>query len=501
MSKPTILIVEDEVIVAADLENKLRRLGYAVVGAERSALTAVDTAKRERPDLVLMDIRLAGPMDGIDAAILMRRNLSVPVVFLTAHSDATTLERAGHAEAFGYILKPFHERELHTHIQMALYKHATEQRLREADRRKTEFIALLSHELRNPLAAIRNSANVLGSAPQDSERAKKSRAIIDRQVNQLVRLVDDLLDVTRITQNKLHLVRSRFDLVELVRKTLDDHRAFLDEHDVRLATSFAHRPVNISGDSARIAQVVDNLLHNAAKFTPSGGTVTVTVTVAVNRNSEQAEVRVHDTGMGIEPNLLEALFQPFVQADRTLAHGQGGLGLGLSVVHGIVTLHGGTVHAASAGSGKGAEFIITLPLDDGPLAEPLVSSPRQPTLRRRVLIVEDNRDVAEALRQSLELEGHEVHVAFLASDGVNLARELQPEIVLCDIGLPGMDGYEVARTLRLDPALRSIYLVAISGYAQPKDVAEAHAAGFNEHLAKPVHPSRLREILTRSMAS
>jgi len=221
MSDVSILIVEDEFIVAADLESRLWRLGYSVVGSTDTGEEAVALARKHRPSLVMMDIHLAGAMDGIEAANAIRTECDLPVVFLTAHSDADTIERAGQTEAFGYILKPFDERELRTHVRMALYKHAAEQRLREADRHKTEFIAMLSHELRNPLAAIRNGLYLLDLAAAGSPQAQVSRAVIDRQLHQLMRLVDDLLDVTRIAQNKIQLQRQLVDLNELVRLPLD----------------------------------------------------------------------------------------------------------------------------------------------------------------------------------------------------------------------------------------------------------------------------------------
>lgn len=494
MNSVSILIVEDEFIVAADLNGKLKKMGYAVIGETNSGEQAIELAHRHRPSLILMDVRLAGALDGIEAATRIRRELALPVVFLTAHSDATTLERAGHAEAFGYILKPFDDRELHTHIEMALYKYATEQRLREADQRKTDFIAMLSHELRNPLAAIRTSLSVLDAAPAGGEMAQRSRGIIDRQVKQLTRLVDDLLDVTRITQNKLQIERHKLDLKELVSRTLEDHRSLFSGAGLRLETQLSPRPIPVSGDAARLSQVVDNLLHNAAKFTPPGGTITVSVDI--EDQDGQAVLRIADTGSGIEPAILKTLFRPFVQSDKTLALSQGGLGLGLSVVRGLVELHGGQVSARSAGSGCGAELIVRLPLAQGKVSATQVAQPRPKPARRRLLLIEDNADVAEALRQSLELEGHEVDVAYTGLEGLAKAQHRSPDVVLCDLGLPGIDGYEVARRFRADARLGSMYLIAISGYAQPQNVEAALAAGFDKHLPKPINPARLAELLS-----
>lgn len=489
MKKASILIVEDQHIIAADIQNKLTMLGYQVVGSTDNGMQAVELASKLRPALVLMDVRLSGNMDGVEAAVLIRREFSIPVVFLTAHSDAETLERAGQADAFGYLLKPFEERELRTHIEIALYKHATEQRLIEADRRKSEFIGLLSHELRNPLEAIRGSVEILDMDAPLTESVQKCLAILRRQTSQLTRLVDDLLDVTRITQKKLQLQVQTLDLNELVCKLLDDDR-MLRQRGLVLARELRSAPVYVKGDAARLQQVVSNLLHNAAKFTPTGGRVKVALSV----ENEHAVLRVADTGYGMEAALLEVLFKPFMQADRTLAHGAGGLGLGLSVVKGIVELHHGEVSAHSLGAGQGSEFIIRLPLASGLPVQPATPSRPEKKLRR-LLIVDDNADIADMLREVLRHEGHQVEVAYSGIEALEKVRTQLPEFVLCDIGLPGMNGYEFASRVRNDPRLRSIFLVAISGYAQPSDVAKALSAGFDEHLAKPLDPTRIARIL------
>jgi PAS domain S-box-containing protein len=365
--------------------------------------------------------------------------------------------------------------------------------LREADRRKSEFIAVLSHELRNPLAAIRSSLYVIEHA-QGGEVAARARHVIDRQVDQLARMVDDLLDVTRITRNKIQLQRARLDLVDLVGQTIEDNRANLEARGVNLDLRLSELPVTINADGARIAQVITNLLGNAVKFTPSGGTVTVSVFAEAERG--RAVVQVADTGTGIDPGLLGRLFEPFMQADRTLDRTGGGLGLGLALVKGLVDLHGGEVTASSQGLGKGASFVVRLPL-----AEPIGSGAAAPARHpapaghRRILVIEDDTDVADGLQAALEIDGHAVEVAKSGSDGLSRARRFQPEVVLCDIGLPGMNGYDVARAFRADPDLRATMLVALSGYAQAEDVERARGAGFDRHLAKPASIDNLKRIL------
>jgi signal transduction histidine kinase/CheY-like chemotaxis protein len=370
-------------------------------------------------------------------------------------------------------------------------RRCAEEALRDADRRKDEFLAMLSHELRNPLAPIRNSAYLLQRADPASERAARARAVIERQVNHLSRLVDDLLDVTRIARGKIELRRERVDLNEVVRGAAEDHASLLREHRVALELRTARAPIWIDGDATRLAQIVGNLVHNAAKFTPPGGTTTLEVAA----NPEGAAIRVRDTGPGIDGALIQRLFQPFVQGDRTLARGQGGLGLGLALVKGLTELHGGSVEARNVS--PGAEFVVRLPLAQAPAVapEPEVVRMRELGMRHRVLVVEDNRDVAESLAEMVGAFGHDVEIAGDGPTALAKAHARRPDLVLCDIGLPGMDGYEVARAFRADPALNSAQLVALSGYAQPEDVREARTAGFDRHIAKPADPDEIERLL------
>jgi PAS domain S-box-containing protein len=361
-------------------------------------------------------------------------------------------------------------------------------RLEESDRRKTEFLAMLSHELRNPLAPIRNSIYILERAAPGGEQARRARDVLRRQSEHLTRLVDDLLDMTRVSRGKVELRRSVIDLRELVRKTAEDVRSLFDNAGVALRVELPAGPTRVDVDPTRMAQVLGNMLHNAVKFTPSGGLVTVGIVSSEGR----ANLFVRDDGVGMVPEQVEAMFEPFAQADDGLARSKGGLGLGLALVKALVELHGGSVSARSDGVGRGAEFVVTLPLaspaTEGPAREEDASGTRR---GRVVLVIDDNVDAGQSLAEMLELEGHVVHVARDGRSGVALARKLQPDVVLCDIGLPDIDGYEVARTLRRDDALRAIRLVALSGYAQPEDRQRATEAGFDAHVAKPIAPDDL----------
>lgn len=379
---------------------------------------------------------------------------------------------------------------------LAIKRKRVEEALQEADRYKDHFLAVLSHELRNPLAPIKNSLYLLGRAPPGSERANRARAVIDRQVGHLVRLVDDLLDVNRISRNKIYLKVELLEIGEVVQKTAEDYREILERDGIEFELHLPAEPIWIRADRTRIAQVLGNLLSNAVKFTARNSLVAL----GLEREGQTALLRVRDTGLGIPAEVLGQLFQPFMQAHQNLDRGRLGLGLGLALVKGLVELHGGTVSATSEGPGRGAEFTVRLPVTEGgeqTTAQPATDSQAK---RRSILIIEDNADAAESLKEVLELFGHEVRVAYDGPAGITAAAEAHPDVVLCDIGLPGMDGYQVAEALRADDRLRRIALIALSGYTQPEDVSRARRAGFDAHLAKPPSIEKIEELLARMTA-
>jgi two-component system CheB/CheR fusion protein len=367
----------------------------------------------------------------------------------------------------------------------------TEQALLEADRRKDEFLATLSHELRNPLAPIRNSVFVLGRSTPGSEAASRAQVIIDRQVTHLTRLIDDLLDVTRIARGKIQLKEEHLELGALLHRIVDDHRSSFEALGVRLATKIDPVPAWIRADSARITQIASNLLTNALKFTRREGRVEVQLRL----RGEVAELRIIDTGVGIPREVLEHVFEPFAQAPQTLDRARGGLGLGLAMVKGLVALHGGSVNIHSEGLERGTEVCICLPLIAAPEQQSAETVPRS-RRARRVLLIEDNLDACETLELALTLEGHQVKAAHDGPNGLRMAAEFQPEVVICDIGLPGMDGYAVARAVRQQAGLEDVLLVALSGYAQPEDLQRAREVGFDRHLAKPTSLEVLERLVS-----
>lgn len=370
---------------------------------------------------------------------------------------------------------------------------AAQEALREADRRKNEFISLLSHELRNPLSPIRASVYLLERKGLDPQTSARALAVISRQTEHLSRLVDDLLDVTRITQGKITLAKARTDLSALLRSTVEDYRAVIEGAGIQLHLEGADSPAHADADADRIRQVVGNLLQNAAKATPPGGRIVV----AMAPEDGLVRISVRDNGIGIEPSLLASLFEPFVQGPRSLDRSQGGLGLGLALARGIVKLHGGRLDAASAGPGHGATFTMLLPAAQALAQADAPSRPREQRERssRRVLIVDDNRDAADSLAQLVRLFGHVPVVAYDGPEALSIARDRRPDVILCDIGLPGMNGYDLARRLKAE--FKSMTLVAVSGYAQEEDRRQSAEAGFEGHLAKPADPEDIRRWLER----
>lgn len=362
-----------------------------------------------------------------------------------------------------------------------------------ANRRKEEFLPMLAHELRNPLAPIRNAVEILGLMKIQDPGARRSIEIIDRQAVHLARLVDDLLDATRIAQGKILLRKEVCDLARIVRQSAEDHRPDLAASGIRLELEDLGRPLWVDGDPTRLAQIVGNLLHNAHKFTDPGGVVTL----GARAVAETGEVWVRDTGIGIDGALLPHVFEVFAQGDQSLERSHGGLGLGLALVKGLVELHGGGITAASDGPGTGSRFTVRLPLVAGPkTAEPAPQETAAARDRYRILVVEDNPDAAESTRELLAMMGHEVEIAGDGPSGLDATKAFRPQVILCDIGLPGgINGYDLARLIRQDASLHGIYLIALTGYGREEDLRRAQEAGFDRHLTKPVDGSVLRRAL------
>jgi signal transduction histidine kinase len=374
--------------------------------------------------------------------------------------------------------------------------HERIEELAGADRRKDQFLAMLAHELRNPLAPIRNAVELMRQVETLDPSFQPAREMVERQVKHLARLVDDLLDVSRINQGSIRLRKEIVDLAVVVQRAVETTRPIIDSRGHALAVQLPRERLRLEADPARLQQVISNLLHNAAKYTMPGGRVWLTAT----REGSEAVVRVRDTGIGVPSDVLERVFEPFVQqSDDSLARTQGGLGVGLTLVRSLVEMHGGRVEASSPGLGQGSEFVVRLPalppLNTGEIKLPVppVEAPAPRPLR--VLVVEDNIDAAESLATLLRLWHHDVSVVHDGCAALDAAREQQPEVVLLDIGLPGLDGYQVARRLREEVGLDHVLLVAMTGYGQPEDRRRSREAGIQYHFVKPVEPLVLRNLL------
>jgi signal transduction histidine kinase/ActR/RegA family two-component response regulator len=368
-------------------------------------------------------------------------------------------------------------------------------RLREQDRRKDEFLATLAHELRNPLAPLRNGLQLL-RASSNPEHAAKVREMMERQLGHMVRLIDDLLDISRVTLGKVTLKRERVDFREVLHSALETTRPLIESGAHELAVGLPQDPLPLDIDPTRVAQVIANLVNNAAKYTPSGGRIEL----MAQSEDGMLVVRVSDTGIGIPSEMLPRVFDIFTQVGRSVDQSQGGLGIGLTLVRRLVEMHGGSVEAQSPGVGLGSTFIVRLPLAASG-GEPMANQPLRHTphskLRLRVLVVDDNVDAAESLAMLLDLDGHETRIAHDGESALDVAVECPPDAAFIDIGLPGLNGYEVAQRLRADRNMQeSLLLVALTGWGSDEDRRRAQAAGFDLHLVKPVDFDKLSEVLS-----
>lgn len=518
------LLVDDLEENLLALEGLLRREGLVLLKA-RSGQEALEYLLKYEIALAFVDVQMPA-MDGFELAELMRgteRTRRVPIIFLTAGSaDRQRRFRGYEAGAVDFLHKPlepdiirskadvffelFRQRqevaqqrdELRTatleNTRLLKESRQNADALKEADQRKDEFLAMLAHELRNPLAPVRNAVEILRLVGPSDPVVNKAREIISRQVSHMARLVDDLLDVARIARGKIQLRTERCDLAAIVRQTAEDYRSTFSAGEVKLTVNVTTAPLFIMGDITRLAQVIGNLLHNASKFTPRGESVTVSA--ELDPTGHMAVIAIQDTGVGLDANILQRMFEPFHQADQALDRNKGGLGLGLALVKGLIQLHGGSVTAESAGTGKGALFTLRLPVLAPDLTPDTRIDPAQPSAeaqRLRILLIEDNRDAARSMQLLLSLQGHEVSLAFDGHEGLDAIRAARPEVIISDLGLPGgMDGYAIAKTIRDDPQYQDVYLIALSGYGQEEDRKKAQESGFDLHLVKPVDPAALK---------
>jgi PAS domain S-box-containing protein len=364
--------------------------------------------------------------------------------------------------------------------------------LEKAEKQTNEFLAMLAHELRNPLAPIRNALQLLAKKPTADPAEIWVREVLQRQTVQMTRLVDDLLDASRVTRSTVSLSKAWLDLSKAIRDAVDGSAQWMQVRQHTLAVSLPEEKLEIDADPVRLNQVIQNLLHNAAKFTPNGGRIEI----AAARDGERAVIRIKDNGIGMTPELLKTAFELFKQGQQGIDRPEGGLGVGLTLAERLVALHGGALEARSEGPGRGSEFIVRLPIRQGAAAaaNAPVDDEDAPGIRCRVLVVDDNIDAANALRYLLENAGHDVRVAGDGAVVMALARDFRPDVLLLDLGLPRLSGYEIAKLIRSDESLRHVIIIAVTGYGQAEDRARALAAGFDHYLTKPVDFGALRRL-------
>jgi signal transduction histidine kinase len=535
MSEPiNILLVDDEPKNLAVLETILNDSGYRLVRAE-TADQALLALVAEEFALIVLDIQMPG-MNGFELAQMIKRRkktAGVPIIFLTAYYSADQHVLEGYETgAVDYLHKPVNPTILRSKVavfaelhrktrelalanrvlqgevaerrraqeELLALNNELEQRvadrtaeLVQAGRRKDEFLAMLSHELRNPLAPLRNAIQVLRlQGPRDPDLVVVCD-MIERQVLHLVRLVNDLLDVSRVSSGKIQLRKEPLDLAAAVHQAEEMSRSQIQDRGHELTVTMPEEPVRVEGDFARLTQVIANLLDNAAKYTDEGGKVWLTL----EKMHDQAVLRVRDTGRGLDATALKSLFELFYQADRNLDRSDGGLGIGLSLVKSLVQMHGGTVEARSEGHGKGSEFVVCLPCLPATSVEqpvPSLDPPGPAAPSARVLVVDDNRDSAESIALLLRLFGHEVLTAYDGRSALEVSLRERPDIVLLDIGLPGLNGYQTCQAMRAG-GLKDALIVAVTGYGQDEDRRRSHQAGFDAHQVKPVDLQAIRDLL------
>ncbi|HEX3555415.1 MAG TPA: ATP-binding protein [Thermoanaerobaculia bacterium] len=512
-----ILLADDN----ADMRDYVTRLlgERFAVEAVADGLAALERAREAPPDLILSDVMMPG-LDGLQLLQALRadeRTRDVPVIFLSARAGEEASLEGLSAGADDYLIKPFSARELLARVgtrleisQLRSEAEATRARLdsqfllreREAraeaevaNRAKDEFLAMLGHELRNPLAPIVTALQLMRL--RGDEMLKKERTVIERQVDHLIRLVDDLLDISRITRGKVELRRARIELSEIVAKAIEMAGPLIEQRQHNLTVDVPRLGLAVEADAVRMAQVVSNLLNNAAKYTEPHGSIAVHAAAA----GDAVVLRVRDTGIGLSAEMLPRVFELFAQESQALDRAQGGLGLGLAIVRSLVELHGGTVEARSEGLGRGSELVVRLPAAQAGDPPAPAGAPREePEIAARpgalrILVVDDNADAAELMATTLQMMGHSTHVAPDGPAALAIAGSFQPDVALVDIGLPVMDGYELAHHLRELPGLASLRLIAVTGYSQEEDRRQAEAAGFERFLVKPIQIQELRGLL------
>jgi len=519
------LLVDDLEDNLLSLEALLRRDGL-VIHRARSGPDALEILLNNEIGLALLDVQMPG-MDGFELAELMRgteRTRRVPIIFVTAGtSDRRRRFRGYEAGAVDFLQKPIEPDILKS--KAAVFFELDRQRrqlaqqrdeikiqadentrlleesrtyaavLKEMDRRKDEFLATLAHELRNPLAPIRNGLQIL-KAPANDKVASEVREIMEHQVTHLVRLIDDLLDVSRVSEGKINLRTQEITVQAAIESAIESSSHLIESCKHTLKVDMASEPLWLYADLTRMAQVISNILNNAAKYTPPGGEISI----SAHKIGDHVAIAVSDNGIGIPGDMQSEVFEMFTQVNNSLDRSQGGLGIGLSLARRLIEMHNGTINVRSAGDGKGSTFTITLPLMDSAKEMPqAVESPAMEPAENplRVLVVDDNVSSAKTMGWMLEFAGHSTTLVHSGEEALEVARRQHPEVILLDIGMPGMNGYDVCRELRRDPKFETVVFIAQTGWGQERDRKRAIEAGFDHHLIKPVNFDQFSSLMAK----
>jgi len=478
----------------------LTRAGFKVIEAV-SGSEALQRARADKPDLVLLDVKLPD-INGFEVCRQLKEGADTRAILVlqtsASYIGVSDKIRALEGGADNYLFEPIEPEELVANVKALLRLGIVERELRDAERRKDEFLATLAHELRNPLGPIRSAVELLCKLdPQVGELQDKARQTIMRHTGHLVRLVEDLLDVARISQGKIVLHQERVELKTFINSARESVSHIAQSRNQQVDVRMPAHEVWLKGDHVRLAQIVGNLLHNAVKFTPPGGTVTLSADV----EGEEIVIRVADNGIGIDTSKLETIFDMFAQDGYTADRVQDGLGIGLSLVRTLVSLHNGSVHASSDGVTKGSMFEVRLPIMAFERAEDeRVADPEDIAAPARVLVVDDNADAADMLAELLGIDGHSVVTAYNGEQALARAAETTPDFVFLDIGLPDMSGYQVAERMRKVPGMEDAVLIALTGYGQTRDRELAMEAGFDEHMVKPIDFGKLMSMKLKRRA-
>ncbi len=505
VGRPRVLVVEDNADMNRFVSQSLER-HYDVTSAF-DGRDGLEQALRVRPLIVVSDIMMPN-MSGVEMIAEMRKHpqlQATPVIVLSAKADEELMVRLLDDGAHDFIVKPFSERELSVRVRNLVHSQQARDQLNglrtaaeSANRAKDEFLAMLGHELRNPLSPILTALQLMklrGAAGSERERT-----VIERQVNHLTRLVDDLLDVSRIARGRVELKREIVEIAEVVAKAIEMASPLLEQRTHSLFVDVPRPGLQVDGDPTRLSQVVSNLLTNAAKYTPPNGEITIHAELL----GDEVVLSVRDTGIGIAADVLPTIFDLFVQERQALDRSQGGLGIGLTIVRSLIERHGGSVSARSNGPGKGSEFVVRLPaagrehgIPERRPASARIEAQLPASGAARILVVDDNEDGAEMLAAALVGKGYDARVAYDAPTALRVAAEFTPDVAFLDIGLPVMDGYELAAHLRQIPGLEALHLIALTGYGQDSDRRRTQEAGFHHHLVKPVDINDVEAALAR----